>query len=478
MNQMASKVKIIILLILLGLNLPVSIYSQETWSLEKCINYAFEHNIKIKQQILNTEYNSNVLQQSKVELYPNLNANASYGSSFGRALDQTTYQFTQNQAVQSVNMNLSSSVTLFSGFQKLNTVKQNEFNLQASLKDLDKLKNDISLNIAAAYLQILFSNELVEIARSQVEITKQQVDRTGILFNAGSLPRGNLLEIQSQQASEELQVVNYENQLMLSILNLSQILDLETAENFHIEVPQLSEVQEAELLYGVDSVYTFAVESLPQIKSAEYRKESALKGLEIAQGSRIPRLGLSANYGTGYSDARQQVTGTRLDTVAIGSTPSGVIVSNVYPSPVYGNYPMSDQFRDNVSTSLFLNLSIPIFANYQIRNGIRNSKINVENYALELENSKNGLYKEIQQAYADAIAALNKYKASQKALVAIEESFKYTQEKYNVGLVSTVDYNVAKNQVTKTKSDLLQSKYDYIFKTNILNFYRGEPIKL
>lgn len=475
---MTSKVKIIFLFLVTGLILPAIAFSQETWSLEKCINYAFEHNIRIKQQKLDTEYNTNLLEQSKMELYPNLNASAGYGASFGRALDQTTYQFTQNQTVQSINMNLSSSVTLFSGFQKINTVKQNEFNLQASLQELEKLKNDISLNIAAAYLQILFSTELLDIAKSQVDITKQQVDRTGILVNAGSLPKGNLLEIQSQLASEEVQVVNYENQLMISILNLSQILDLESAENFKIEIPVLSEVKEAELLYGVDSVYAYAVESLPQIKSAQYRMESATKGLEIAKGSRIPRLGLSANYGTGYSDVRQQVTGTRLDTVAIGTTPSGDIVSNVYPSPIYGNYPLGDQFRDNVSTSVFLNLSIPIFSNYQIRNGIKNSKINVENYTLELENSKNNLYKEIQQAYADAVASYKKYRASQKALIAIEESFKYTQEKFNVGLVSTVDYNVAKNQVTKTKSDLLQSKYDYIFKTNILNFYRGEALKI
>jgi len=466
------------LFLLTGLILPASVFSQESWSLEKCINYAFEHNIKIKQQKLDTEYNTNLLEQSKLELYPNLNASAGYGASFGRALDQTTDQFTQNQTVQSINLNLSSSVTLFSGFQKINTVKQNEFNLQASLQDLEKLKNDISLNIAAAYLQILFSTELLDIAKSQVEITKQQVDRTGILVNAGSLPKGNLLEIQSQMASEEVQVVNYENQLMISILNLSQILDLESAENFKIEVPVLSEVKEAELLYGVDSVYAYAVESLPQIKSAQYRMESATKGFEIAKGSRIPRLSLSANYGTGYSDVRQQVTGTRLDTVAIGTTTSGDIVSNVYPSPIYGGYPLGDQFKDNVSTSVFLNLSIPIFANFQIRNGIKNSKINVENYTLELENSKNNLYKEIQQSYADAVASYKKYRASQKALIAIEESFKYTQEKYNVGLVSTVDYNVAKNQVTKTKSDLLQSKYDYIFKTNILNFYRGEALKI
>ena len=475
---MKSNLRIIPLLILFGFIINTPGFSQEPWSLEQCIEYALEHNIQIKQQKLNTEYNSNLLQQSKVDLYPNLNGSASYGSSFGRALDQTTYQFTQNQTVQSVNLNLSSSVTLFSGFQKLNTIKQNEFNLQASIQDLDKLKNDISLNIAAGYLQILFSTELVEVSRAQVELTKQQVGRTEVLFNAGSLPKANLLEIQAQQASEEMQLVTYENQLMISILNLTQFLDLESAENFQVVTPVLSDIQENELLYGVDSVYAYAVETLPQIKGAEYRKESVEKGLEIARGSRIPRLTLSANYGTGFSDVRQQVIGTRLDTMVVGTTPGGEIVSSIYPSPVYGNYPMGSQFNDNISTSIFFNLSIPIFANFQIRNGIRNSKINVENYNLELENAKNILYKEIQQAYADAVAALKKYRASQKALVAMEESFNYMQEKYNVGLLSNVDYNVAKNQLIKTKSDLLQAKYDYIFKTNILNFYRGEPIKL
>ena len=477
---MKSKVRIILLLLFPGFFFFSNANSQEPWSLEKCITYALENNIQIKQQKLNTEYNTNLLSQAKVNIYPNLSATGSYGASFGRALDQTTYEFTQNQTVQSINMGLTSTTTLFSGFQKLNTIKKNDFDLRASLLDLEKLKNDISLNIAAAYLQILFNRELLEVSKAQIEITAQQVIRTKALVDAGSVAQGNFLEIQAQQASEEVQVVNYENLLALSYLNLTQILDLDSAGNFSIVIPEISSINEAELMFAVNDVYSTAESILPQIKASEYRLESAYKGLEIAKGSRLPRLSLTGNYGSGYSDIRQQPVGSNIVTETIGYTSELVPreVTITYPEIIYGSYPIRDQFKDNASSSIYFNLSIPIFTNFQIKTGISNSRINMENYRLELSNTKNILYKEIQQAYADALAALKKYKASEKALIATQESFKYSKEKFEVGLVNTVDFNIAKTQLVRTQSDLLQAKYDFIFKTNILNFYRGESIKL
>jgi len=448
---MKSKIAIILLVLIISLSFPQILRSQEPWSLEQCIIHAHQNNILVKQQTLNTEYSKNTLEQSKMERLPNLNGSSSYGITFGQGIDPITYEF-KNQTSQQVNMSLNSSVTLFGGFQKKNTILQDEFNLQASLQDLEKLKNDIALNIAAAYLQILFNSELLEVAKAQLAITNLQVNRTKVLVDAGSLAKGGLLEIQSQQASEELQVVNSENNLILSYLNLTQILDLESAENFKIVVPELSEIQENELLFGVDMVFAQAVATLPQIKGSEFKLSSANSALDIAKGSRIPKLSLSASYGSGYSDIR-----TKIDN---------------------STYPMNEQIRDNASASLFLSLNVPIFNNYMIRNGIKNSRLNLQNSELDLENAKNVLYKEIQQSYADALGALKKYRATEKALVSMEESFKYTQEKYQVGLVNAVDFNVAKNQLTRTQSDLLQAKYNYIFKTNILNFYRGEPIKL
>jgi outer membrane protein len=455
-----------------------SSFAQKAWSLSECIQYAYDNNIQIKQQKINTQYQENNLQQAKFDILPDLNASGSYGASFGRALDQTTYEFTDNQTVKSSNLNLSSSVNLFRGFQNHHTILQSKYDLLSSLQDLEKLKNDISLNIAAAYLQILFNTEIRNVAMEQLQVTQQQRERTKLLVDAGSLARGSLLEMESQFASDELALINAENSLDLSYLTLTQLLDLDSTGNFAIEVPVISTINEDQLLVPVDQIYQEALDFLPQIKSAEYQYESSLEGQKIAQGSRSPRLSLTASYGTGYSDTRQQITDTQYSTQQIGTTAGGEAVFTTVPSLVYGNYPLGEQFADNASTNVFLNLSVPIFTRFQIKNSITNARLMVENAELELQYKQNQLFKEIQQAYADAVASLKKYKASGKALVSMEESFKYTREKNDVGLVNAVDFNIAQNQLIMTQSDFLQAKYDFIFKTSILNFYRGKPIKI
>jgi len=268
-------------------------YAQGKWSLEKCVNYAIENNIQIKQQKLNTEYNSNNLFQSKMGVLPNINGSASHSYSFGRALDESTYEFTDNQKTQSNSFGLNASVNLFAGLQTVNTIKQNSYNYLASIKDLEKTINDISLSIALGYLQILFSKELLEIAKNQIDITLQQVERTTQLYEAGSVAHGKLLEIQAQAAAEELQVVNAQNQLDISYLNLTQMLDLDSVGNFEIEFPELNVKEEDELLRSVNSIYTTAKGILPEIKGSEYRLKSSERGLAIANGALSPRLSAS-----------------------------------------------------------------------------------------------------------------------------------------------------------------------------------------
>ncbi len=435
-------------------------HAQEAWSLQKCVDYALENNIQIKQSKINTEYNENLLKQAKSNLLPNLNANVGYGVSFGRALDPITYEFTEDQTVNSINTGVSSSILLFNGFQQKNTIKREQFTLLASIQDLEKLKNDISLNIAGQYLQILFNVELHNVALEQLEVTQTQVKRSNALYEAGSVAKGDLLEVQAQLAADELTVINTENNLVISYLTLSQLLELESLEGFKIVIPEINDISEENLLITVDQVFGEAINILPQIEAAEYRLKSGEKGLDIAKGIPLPRLSLTASYGSGYSDSRQQVVGF-----------DGAI-------PLFGKYPLGDQLSDFRNSSLYATLTIPIFNNFAAKNTINNARLNVENYKLEVENQENILYKEIQQAYTDAVTGLKKFRASEKALVSMEESFKYTREKYEVGLVNAVDFNIAQNQLLLTQSELLQAKYDYIFKTSILSFYRGEPIRI
>jgi len=455
---MKQSKKLILLIPILLLMFFAGSSAQKIWSLEECIFYALDNNISIKQQVLNTNYTENLLDQSKIQMAPNLNAGANYGFAFGRALDQTTYRFTENQTIMSNNVNLSSSVTLFNGLQQRNTIQQNEFNLLASLKDLEKLKNDISLLLASGYLQILFNIELLQVSKDQHELTLQQVDRTSKLVDAGSLARGSLLEIQAQAAGEELNVIEAQNLLDISYLNLTQMLDLDSVGDFEIEIPEFGDVVREPMLSTVGSVYNDALNVLPQVQGAEYRLQSAYQGLSIAQGGRSPNLYLNAQWGTGFSDARQRLINPE--------------------SPELEDVPFWDQMNGNQNSTVSLGLNIPIFNQWMVNTNISNARINVMSNELSLETTKMDLYKNIQQSYADATAARKKYLATEEALKSMEESFKYTEEKFEVGLVNTVDYNTEKNRLTKTQSDLLQAKYDYIFKMKILDFYRGIPIRL
>jgi len=313
---------IILSLALLAMGLSLS--AQQAWSLEDCLRYAMENNITIKQSVLTTEYNENLLKQSKLGQIPNLSGSGGFNQSWGRALDQTTYQYTDDQSISSYNFGVSSYANLFNGLQVRNTILQNELNLMASYEDVESVKNDISLSIAAAYLTIMFNQELVAVTLSQMEVTGQQVERTKKMVDAGKLAKGNLLELKAQYASEELNLVNAENQLSISLLNLQQILDLPIDTAFSILIPELADPDENPLVVDAQEVYAIAEDIMPTIKSANLSLESAERGLAIAKGGRSPQLYLSANYNTGYSDIREQVVDVGPpEQIPIGETMSG-----------------------------------------------------------------------------------------------------------------------------------------------------------
>jgi outer membrane protein len=444
---------------------PLTSQTQEYWTLEDCIEFAWQNNLQLQQQKLSVSIARENLNQSRANAYPNLNAGASHAYNVGRTVDPFTNDFI-TETVQSNNFNITSGVNLFNGFQLRNIIRQNEHELEAGKLDLERSYNDVALTVASAYLQILFSLEILENANNQLDISRQQVERTEKLVEAGTLPRGSLLTIQAQMATEELQVVNAKNQLDIAILNLRQMMYFPVDEEFTIEVPQVDILPDEEVKDSPMQVYQTAIQIQPEIKSAEVRVFSAERGLAASKGARSPSLALRGSLATGYSDARREQIVVIDPQTGIRSFEFGDVI------------PFTDQFRDNRNYSIGLFLNIPIFNNYQVRSGISRSQINLENARLQNQIVRDQLFKTIQQAHADAQAALKRYMATEKNVVALEEAYRYTEQRFNVGMVNILEYNDAKNRLNIANSELLQSKYEYVFRTKILEFYMGIPLRM
>jgi outer membrane protein len=417
------------------------------WSLQECITYALENNISIKRQKLNAEYQSNQVKTSKLDLIPSVNAQGSSNASFGRALNTATYKY-ENNNIYNLNGGLNADVTLFQGFVKQNTIKQSESSFKAATESVKEVQNNIALTLTGYYLNVLFDKELLAIAKNQCDLTRQQLDKIQKLVDAGKAPMGNLLEIKSQLAKEQVNITTQENNLSLALLDLAQLLDLEEVTSFDIITPQIPEVG-AYSIGLTEEIFGAAVQTMPEIKGAEFNLQAADYQYKKAKGYLYPTLSLGAGW-------------------------------NTYASKVKGidNFSWQEDFKNNANSSIRLTLSIPIFNGLQSRYGIKNAKINQMDYQYALDAKKLTLRKQVQQAYADATAAFKKYQSSQEAVTSYTESFGYTEKKFNVGMLTSIDYNTAKNELTKSQSELLQAKYEYLLRCKILDFYKGVPITL
>mgnify|MGYP002639403083 CR=1 FL=1 len=453
MRIRSSIIFTVLAIVLFGINLT----AQKLWTLEECIEFAFENNIEIKQSILSVNSADRDVLQSKLGLAPSLNANTSHSFGWGRSFDESANRYASKNTQQTY-FSVNSQVTLFNGLQLINNVRQKQFDYLAEKYNSDKIRNDMSLNVAAAYLRILFTIELANNAQRQVDISKEQIDRTSKQVEAGAVAQGALYDIQAQGASDDANLVNAKNNVLLAYLDLMQLLDLESNTEFDIDKPELDIIGTPTLL-PADMIYNKSVMIMPEIKRAEYRLESANKGLSIVKGMRSPRIYANGSYATNFSDQIKQ--------------------SYIPGQPGYDiMIPFGDQFDQNRNGMLSLGLSIPIFNGYQVSTNIKKSKIYYEAVNLELESEKLMLRKNIESAYADAIAAYQTFIARQKSVASFKESFKYTEEKFNVGMVNSTDYNVVKIQLANAESDLASSKFDYIFKTKILDFYLGKSLSL
>jgi outer membrane protein len=418
------------------------------WSLEECIRYAIDNNIQIKQQVIQTEVQQNSLDLAKLKMLPTMNSGISHDYSFGRALDQTTYEF-YNRTLKSDNLYFGGETPLFTGMQNLNSIKKNKYEVLAAQEDLQYIKDDVALNVALAYLQILLNKELVAANENQLNITLQQIEKTKKLVDAGSVAKGNLLQIEAQAAQEELQLINMKNQLETSYLTITQFLEIKSPAGFEIITPKMSVDSNSIVTGNIDEIYEIAMGTRPEIRSSQMKLTAREYDLKIAKGSRSPQLSLSHSFNSRYS--------------------------YIYNLP---NESFKTQFNNNKNYGLGFSLNIPILNGWQINKSIANSKLSVESSKYTLEGTKKQLYKSIQKAYTDAVASLKKYNASYKAVASSEESFRYTEQKFNVGMLTSVDYNASKNQLLNAQSDMSQAKYEFIFKTKVLDFYKGIPLNL
>jgi len=449
---------------------------QKVWTLEECITYALENNIQIQQAEINQLVSAEDVKNSKYNLLPDLNGFASHTYNFGQTIDPFTNQFANSQ-VRSNSFSLSSNFTIFNGFRNINTIKRNEAQLEANKLDLEKIKNDVALNISNAYLAILFNKELLKNAQAQLQVTQTQVDRVSKQVAAGALAEGAKKDIEAQFATEELQLINAQNQLRLSQLNLSQILRLEDANEFEVLSPNLDTFQEVSELVSPGALYLTALELMPEIKSAEYGLYTSQKATEIARSAYYPVLTIGGSFGTGFSGANREIAGfTTFENVPTGERTlqtNDLVVQDV-SVPTFRDKSFTDQVDENENYNVGFRLSIPIFNGLSARTSVQKAKLQARNAELNYENTKLQLRQNIESAHNDAVSALKRYKAAEKSVVALQTSFGYTQERFNVGLIDSFVFNTEKNRLNNAQSELLQAKYNYIFSTKVLDFYQGK----
>jgi outer membrane protein len=459
---------------------------EEKWGLEECIAYALENNLSVKQSEYAVDDSEIVLRQSKGDMYPSANMGGGYTNLWGRSIDPTTNRFT-NDRIQSLGIQLSADYTLYSGSQRRNTVKRNRLDLASANFDLEKAKNDVMLNVTLEFLNVILNIELEENANLQLEITKAQLETTSKQVAAGALPISNELDLIAQVESNEVQVINAENNVRIAYLRLKQMLLLPADTPFEIEIPDIQDIVIHQEPATANLVYQTAQTIMPEIKSADMQVESAELGVKITRGSMDPVLSLGANMYTNYSSAQ---TTRVLDgqPISVIDTIGFVLVPDPFNTqlPVYSqfeippieDYTVSTQLQDNWSYSVNLNLYIPIFNGLRSRSSNQRAKVYSDQSQIYAQQTRQNLRQTIEIAYTDAQAASKTYNASIRQVESLEESFRAAEKSYNLGAMNIYDYQVASNNLFRARSDLLRAKYNYIFTSKVLDFYLGKPLSL
>jgi len=422
----------------------IPLEAQELWTLEDCINYAVSNNIEVKKSALEVEQKEVALSTAKNSMLPALGASGSQNFSFGRGL--TSYNVYANTNTTATSFSLGGEMPLFTGLKIKNNIELSKLNLQAAAEDLEKIKNDIRTAVAEAFVQILYNKEILGVAQRQVEIDSLQVARLEGMHANGKASASEVSAQKATMSQSMLTAVKADNSLKLSILDLTQLLELSSPEKFDVALPDASAL-EIHLLDSPDDIFEIAIGIKPQIRSEQFRLDAAKSSIGVAKADYYPTLSLNGGLGTNY-----------------------------YTNSLQESDPFFDQLKTNFSQYVGLSLSIPIFQRFAVRNNVRSARLSYSTQELQLDNAKKKLFKEIQQAYYNAVASQSKYASSSQAAESARESFVLMEAKYENGKATLTEFNESKGRYLEAESNLVQAKYEYLYLSKLLDFYKGNSI--
>ena len=453
------------------------------WDLRKCVEYAMNNNITVKQQDVQALIDQLNLKQSKLSQNPTLNFSGNSGYSAGRNQDPTTFSLITQGFVFS-QYTLQSGIDVFNWFSKKNTIAANELNVKAAKASVDKLRNDIALNVAAAYLQALLTSEQIGLSQIQIGQTKAQLSNTRKLVDAGSLPELNAAELEAQLARDSANYVNAKASYDNSIILLKAYMSLDMSTTFDIDKPDVSTIPVDNISEMLpETVFELAMKNQPQQVVNQYRIASAKKSIEAAKGSMYPTISLFGSLGSSYNSRGQDVRGVQIINPPIGKvnvsgTDYSVFPLSPYQVPITGKTAYFKQLDNNFRQSVGVGINVPILSGGNLKTNWQRAKLNLTNYQLQKEADDLKLKQDIYNAYTNAVNAIAKYNANAKTLETAKRSFELAGKRYNLGLLSTIDYITNQNNMFKAQVDLLYSQYDYVFKMKVLEFYKGLGLKL
>ena len=462
---------------------PLTSSAQKAWTLQRCLDHAFEHNIQIKLGELGETSAAIGTQSAQGAFLPNLNGNLSHGYNFGRTIDPFTNQFVESAAIRSNSFGLSTGMVLFNGFQNHLNLRRAKLAQSSAEAQREIAENNVVLTIAGAFLNVLFQEEFVRVAEFNRQATARQVDRMRSMVAAGAAAEFDLYDVEAQLASDEANIVSTKNALGLAKLNLVQLLQLPAAEadEFELVRPSDEDLERSNLPPSPEAAVAFALGSFPEIRQAELQVEDAFIGLDIAKSGRYPRLFASYNIGTGYSGASRSIDGPpTLEEFVLGSlvVDDSTSYDLVAQQEVYNfiTTPFDDQLSQNFNQSVFFSMSVPIFNNFSVKSSIEQAEVNALRAQYQLEQTKQTLTTSIESAWADARAASQMAVAQEAALVSAERAFLNTEKRYEAGAATAIDYADARTLFDNARVNTLRAKYDLAFKSRILDFYMGKAI--